>query len=417
MLVSLFMVSTFLTLLTLAMYVLTCSFYRFLRPVYSAKLPDRELPFVSILVPARNEEKKIARCLESLLLQDYPSFELIVVDDRSTDSTASIIESFAKADSRVKLVRGKDTPSGWIGKCNALAHAVGYASGDWFVFTDADTFHHPNSIRDSICHGLSNKADLVSFMPVQELGTFPERLVMPLLLGSFLLGDPFHSVNDAAAQRAYAYGQYIITRRSSYLAVGGHQSVRDEILEDHALSRVFKEKGYKILVGDGKPLYRVRMYVDLESMWQGWTKNLYSLIESRVGNLFLVLFLINSTILYPFVLIPLLGQLYLSGENLAALQIVAIPVFLQLLLVFLWYTKTSEHHAGVGWKHFFLLPFGSLAVSILYLHASYLVLSGGQVNWKGRRYTVNSFKTIQPVSNQSLDPALDVALGQDRVDL
>jgi chlorobactene glucosyltransferase len=417
MLVSLFMVSTFLTLLTFSMYVLTCAFYKFLRPVYPAKLADRDLPFVSICVPARNEEKKIARCLDSLISQNYPSFEIIVVDDRSTDATAEIIESFVAKDARVKLVRGKDTPSGWIGKCNALAHAVGYASGDWFAFTDADTFHQPNSIRDAVCHGLTNKADLVSFMPMQELGSFPERLVMPLLLGSFLLGDPFHSVNDPAAQRAYAYGQYIITRRSSYLAVGGHQSVRDEILEDHALSRVFKEKGYRILVGDGKSLYSVRMYTDLESMWQGWTKNLYSLIESRIGNLFLVLFLINSTILYPFVQVPVLIQLFVGGESPATLQILAIPVLLQLLVVYLWYRKTSEHHAGIGPKQFFLLPFGALAVSVLYLHASFLVLSGGQVNWKGRRYTVNTFKTIQPRSKQSLDPALDTVLGQDRADL
>jgi len=160
------------------------------------------------------------------------------------------------------------------------------------------------------------------------------------------------------------------------------------------------------------------MYTDLESMWQGWTKNLYSLIESQIGNLFLVLILINSAILYPFSQIVVLAQLYLSGaEALTSLQIIAIPTILQLLLVYLWYRKTSEHHAGVNWKHYFLLPIGSLAVSILYLHAAYLVLSGSQVNWKGRRYTVNTSKTIQPVTPQSLDPALDVAGGQEQADL
>ena len=123
-----------------------------------------------------------------------------------------------------------------------------------------------------LAYALNNKAELVSFVPVQELGSFPEKLIMPVLLSSFLLGDPFHSVNDSISKRAYAYGQYIVCRRSSYLATGGHQRVRDEIVEDHALARVFKENGYKICVADGKTLYRVRMYTNLETLWLGLDK-------------------------------------------------------------------------------------------------------------------------------------------------
>lgn len=417
MLLSLFTVSTFLTILTFALFVLTCAFYTCLRPVGKSQIADRDLPFVSILVPARNEEGKIGRCLDSLLKQNYPNFEIIVIDDRSVDGTAAVIQSYAARDARIKKVNGKDTPPGWTGKCNALAHAVGYASGDWFFFTDADTFHHPNSIRDAVSHGIQNKADLVSFMPMQELGSFWEQVLMPTLLGSFLLGDPFHSVNDPHANKAYAYGQYVIARRSSYLAVGGHQSVRDEILEDHALARVFKAKGYKILVADGKTLYSVRMYTDLESMWLGWTKNLYSLIESRVPNLFAVLLVINGTILYPFVQTIVLAKLYLNGVPPATLALLAAPVAIQLLIAFLWYRLTSEHHAGIDLRHFFLFPFGALAVSILYIHAAYLVLTGSQVNWKGRRYTVNTSRTIQAPDGQVRDTALDVALAKESADI
>src|SRR5262249_43004400 len=160
---------------------------------------------------------------------------------------------------QVKFVKGKDAPSGWIGKCNALAHAVGYASGAWFLFTDADTCHTPNSVRDAVSYAIKNEVDLISFVPMQELGSFWERLLMPVLLSSFLVGDPFHAVNNPKRKLAYAYGQYILCRRSSYLAIGGHQSVRDEIVEDHAIARVFKQKGYKICVADGKTLYSVRM--------------------------------------------------------------------------------------------------------------------------------------------------------------
>jgi chlorobactene glucosyltransferase len=397
------------TLLIGGLFLLTYAFYTYLRHVPTSKIPDRELPFVSILVPARNEELKIGRCIKSLLDQNYPNFELIVIDDRSTDRTGEIIQSYADKDPRIKFVHGKDAPSGWIGKCNALAHAVGYASGDWYVFTDADTYHRPNSIRDSVSYAIENKVDLISFVPFQELGTFWEQIVMHILLSSFLIGDPFHSVNDPRAERAYAYGQYIVCRRSSYLAVGGHQSVRDEIVEDHAIARVFKEKAYKILVADGKPLYSVRMYTDLESMWQGWTKNLYSLIDSRVFNLVMILAVINWVIYYPWVEVGILGRMLISGESFASMQSLVLMVLLQFILLAAWFGKATDHHQGISWRHFFLLPLGGIVVTALYLHAAYLVLTGSQVNWKGRRYTVNTSKTIQPVASQTLD----VAIGQE----
>ncbi len=371
-------------------------------------MADKDLPFVSVLVPARNEEGKIGRCLESLVKQDYPNLEIIVIDDRSTDRTGEIIEQYAKQDSRIKFVRGKDAPDGWIGKCNALAHAVGYASGDWYLFTDADTCHRPNSVRDSVSYAVQDKCDLVSFVPLQELGSFWERLIMPVLLGSFLIGDPFHTVNDPDAERAYAYGQYILCRRSSYLALGGHQSVRDEIVEDHAIARVFKEKGYKISVADGKTLYSVRMYTNLETLWQGWTKNLYSLIDSRVIHLVLILLLINFVALVPFIELIMVGTMWFDGTEVTPhLQHMTLIVAIEMLVLLAWFKRTSEHHAGLNWAHFLMVPMGSLGVSVLYVHAAYLVLSGSQVNWKGRRYTVNTSKTIQPVVNAALDPALD----------
>lgn len=407
---SLFLINTFVIS---ALFLLTYAFYKFLQPTLPSKLSNRELPFISVLVPARNEEAKIGRCLQSLINQEYPNFEIIVIDDRSQDKTGEIIESYAKIDSRIRFVKGKDAPSGWIGKCNALAHAVGYASGDWFIFTDADTYHRPNSLRDSVSYALTTKSDLVSFVPLQELGSFWERLIMPVLLSSFLLGDPFHSVNDPQSARAYAYGQYIICRRSSYLALGGHQSVRDEIVEDHAIARVFKEKGYKIAVADGKLLYQVRMYTDRESLWQGWTKNLYSLIDSHIGNLLLILALINATVVFPYVQILIVANLLFSGESLASLGNLVVLIASQFIILAVWFHKTSDHLAGISWKNFFILPFGSLAVTALYFHAAYLVLSGSQVNWKGRKYTVNTSKTIQARPKQHFDPALDTVIGKE----
>jgi chlorobactene glucosyltransferase len=401
----------------LFMFSLTVAFYTFLRNVERCKIADQNLPFVSILVPARNEETKIERCLDSLLAQDYPNFELVVIDDRSTDRTGEIIESYARRDSRVKYVQGKDAPSGWIGKCNALAHAVGYASGDWYIFTDADTCHEKSSIKDAVAYSITNKTDLVSFVPMQELGSFWEKLVMPTLLSSFVLGDPFHSVNNPKAKRAYAYGQYIICRRSSYDTLGGHQSVRDEIVEDHAIARVFKEKGYKILVADGKTMYSVRMYTDLESMWQGWTKNLYSLIDSHVVNLVAIIALLNFVLLAPFIELGVVATMWMQADPSPLLPPLTTLVGAQLFILVLWFRLTAEHRAGTTWWHFFWLPFGCLSVTWLQIHAAYLVLSGSKVNWKGRQYTVNTSKTIQPGNTKKLDAALDSAsLSSDGTD-
>lgn len=400
MLLSVFLIST---LFIVALYGLTLAYYVLLKPVESSKKTERELPFVSVLVPARNEETKIARCIESLLAQDYPNFELVVIDDRSTDSTGDIIQAIAARDNRLKFVRGKDAPAGWIGKCNALAHAVGYASGEFFIFTDADTYHHPNSLRDSVSHAIDNKIDLISFVPMQELGSFSERLVMPVLLSSFLIGDPFHTVNDPTAARAYAYGQYILCRRSSYLSVGGHQSVRDEIVEDHAIARVFKEKGFKIEVADGKALYSVRMYTDLESMWMGWTKNLYSFIESKVSNLVMMIILTNSVVVLPWLFLAYVVSLWVKGDIDQSLYSLTALVVAQICVLALWNRLTACHHAGLKWYHFLLTPFGCMTMSLLYIHSAYLVHTGGQVNWKGRRYVVNMHKTIENEDGQISD--------------
>lgn len=393
----------------MALFGLTLFFYLLLKPVESAgnKMKGQDAPFVSIIVPARNEEGKIARCLESLLAQDYPNFEIVAIDDRSTDATGEIIGALAARDSRIKFVKGKDAPSGWIGKCNALAHAVGYASGDWYIFTDADTYHRPNSVADAVNYGIENKIDLMSFLPMQELGSFPEKLIMPVLLSAFLIGDPFHAVNDPRDKRAYAHGQYILCRRSSYLAVGGHRSVRDEIVEDHALARVFKEKGYKIEVADGKTLYSVRMYTDLTSLWYGWTKNLYSFIDSKLSYLIILLLMLNTVVVLPWFWLGFVTYQWTTGlytEGLLCLTLLAIAQF---SMPSLWLKRTSCHHDGVSWYHFFLTPFGCLAVSALYMHAAYLVHTGGQVNWKGRRYVVNTRQTIEPQEGEAREAGLE----------
>ena len=392
---SLFWLFAIETLLGAILASLTFLFFLYFRRLSAESLPDSELPFISVIVPARNEEGKIGRCIESLAKQDYPNFEVIVVDDRSQDRTGAIIQELAVKYGNVKCINGKEAPPGWIGKCSALVQAVKHANGKWYLFTDADTCHTPESLRYAISYAIRHKAELISFMPVQELGSFWERAVMPVLLGSFLCGDPLNTINEHTNERAYAYGQYILVQKDVYESVGGHDSVHGQILDDISFARVVKSHGHHILSADGRLLYKVRMYTDLESLWQGWTKNLYALIECNLIYLFTVIILLNTAILGPFISTGIVFSKYLAHESDTGLALMSVLTVCQFALLFSWYRRCSEHYRGVDWRHFFLLPFGSLAVTALYLHSAYLVHSGVKVSWKGRRYTVNTSKTVE----------------------
>jgi chlorobactene glucosyltransferase len=386
---------------------LTFAFFGFFRKLEAESQPISELPFISVVVPARNEGTKIRRCLESLAAQNYPNYEIIAIDDRSADDTGEIIQELARKYPHLRYVRGTEAPPGWIGKCNALVTGVKFARGQWFLFTDADTCHTPDSLRYAVSYALRNQAELISFMPVQELGSFWERVVMPVLLGSFLCGDPMNTINDHTNDRAYAYGQYILVRRDVYEQVGGHAAVHDQILDDISFARVVKEHGHHVMAADGRLLYKVRMYTNLETLWQGWTKNLFALIECQLLYLVLVIALINLAVVGPFIQVAIVAGLALQGDANPQLPLLAALTATELALLFAWYRRNSEHYLGVGVPHFFLLPIGSLTVSVLYLHSAYLVLTGNQVSWKGRRYTVNITKAIEADSLSSAKPVLD----------
>ncbi len=386
---------TFATILSAVLASLTFLFFLYFRKLKAESLPDSQLPFVSVIVPARNEEGKIGRCIESLAKQNYPSFEVIAVDDRSQDRTGEIISSIAAKHAHVKCIKGKEAPPGWIGKCSALVQAVKHASGEYYLFTDADTCHTPESLRYALSYALANKAELISFMPVQEFGSFWEQAVMPVLLGSFLCGDPLNTINEHTNERAYAYGQYILVRRDVYESIGGHESVHDQILDDISLARVAKKHGYHILSADGRLLYRVRMYTDLESLWQGWTKNLFALIECNLTYLLLVITLLNTAIFGPFVSAAMITGMRLNGSSIDELALPLVLCATQFILLSSWYRRCCQHYRGVDWRHFFLLPIGSIAVTALYLQSAFLVYSGKKVSWKGRRYTVNTSKSIE----------------------
>lgn len=240
---------------------------------------------VSIIVPARNEEASLERCLRSLVEQQGIRFELIVVDDGSTDSTPAIITNFIAIDecpfagsnpflAGVKGLQAGTVEPGWTGKSNAVWEAAQQAQGGWLLFTDADTVHEPGSLARALGEAKEHDAVLLSYSPRQELVTLGERALMPLIFAELASRFRPRAVCDPASPVAAANGQYLLIRRDIYFAVGGHKSVAGDLLEDVALARRVKQAGGKILFRFGGEQVRTRMYRSWPQLVEGWTKNL-----------------------------------------------------------------------------------------------------------------------------------------------
>ena len=264
-------------------------------------------PQVSIIVPARNEEACLAACLESLVPQTGIPFEIIVVDDDSTDRTAEIAKSFATPDAHKATtqdgttINGKGTasavpqssvfddrgfspavavipagplPANWTGKNNAMSAGAKIAKGNWLLFTDADTVHAPCSLARAVAEAEQHGAALLSYSPEQEVHGFWEKAVMPVIFAELATTYPTQAVNDPSSPIAAANGQYLMISREAYEAVGGHKKIAADLLEDVALARLVKRSGRKIFFRYGGDAVRTRMYRSFAELREGWTKNL-----------------------------------------------------------------------------------------------------------------------------------------------
>lgn len=239
-----------------------------------APLADGTL--VSVIVPARNESANIETVVRSVLTSTYHPLELLVVDDRSTDDTAAIVERLAAEDARVRLVAGEPLPPGWYGKPWACLQGYRAAKGELLLFTDADTRHQPELLARSVGALYAEGADLLTIAPRQLCVTFWERVVMPQIW--LLLALRYHParVNHARRERdVIANGQFILVPRRSYQAVGTHDVVRAEVAEDLALAQAFHRAGRRLHFAFAERLMETRMYRSLPEMVEGWSKNMY----------------------------------------------------------------------------------------------------------------------------------------------
>ena len=236
------------------------------------------LPSLSIVVPARNEERCIVPCVRSLLAQRGGDAEVIVVDDRSGDETSIILARLQREFPALQVVRGEPLPDGWVGKPWACAQGALRARGEWLLFTDADSRHEPHASASTLAFARATGADALSIMTGQELGSLAERAMLPAILQMVVFASGMITeINDPECpDRALANGQYLLVSRAAYDALGGHAALRGEIVEDIEFARRLKRDGrFRMLVAEGTQLVRVRMYRSFREIWDGFTKNMY----------------------------------------------------------------------------------------------------------------------------------------------
>ena len=341
-------------------------------------------PLISVVLPARNEAANIERCVYSLLAQNYPNFEVVVIDDGSTDATPLILVRLAAEHTRLRVVRNSRLPRGWTGKNHAAHVGARSAGGDWLLFVDADVTLHPGALSAAYMAARAHGATIFSLWARQELLSFWERVAQPVIVGMGHATDPFQHVNSARHPEAsYANGQFILAERRAYARIGGHAAVRDEVLEDQELSRRFKRAGERMLMMDGTRVLSTRMYSSLGGIWEGWSKNNFLTLRRNPLLTLAAMISVYFVAVSPFVMtlaIPLAGfkfnyQVYDPLlVNLLALVVV---------LAIRW---RARDYFGTPPRYFVWHALGGLIFIGIMLNSAYRHLGGRGVTWKGRKY-------------------------------
>lgn len=289
--------------------------YRFRIPESSSRTLG---PMVSVLVPARNEEANIASCLDSLLTQTYRNYEIIVLDDNSTDNTMKILELYGEAHSRLRILSGAPKPAEWRGKTFAVHQLAEAARGDILYTTDADTIHKPEALSWAVDRMMEGKLDAFSAMPMQKTRTFFEKLIVPIVyLPMFVL--PYAFLNSRKNKRlSFAIGQLFVFKKEAYRGMGGFEAVKGRITEDQAVSRLLKKKGFHYQFLDTRGLVECRMYGSLRECFNGFAKNFHEMVAFIPFLISLLILIMLALVVVPVFLFG--GSLATGGASLWALS-------------------------------------------------------------------------------------------------
>ena len=337
-------------------------------------------PFVSVLIPARDEATNIETCLKSLQQQDYPNFEVLVLDDNSTDNTAAIVDQMSAADARIRLLRGAPLPEGWAGKPFACYQLAKEAKGSWLLFVDADTTHAPHMLRSVLALALKYRPSLLSGFPRQLATSLLQKVAIPVLYFVIMSWVPLWWLQRSEEPRpSLAIGQFLLFPRDEYWRFGGHKAVKSRILEDVWLGVEVKRHGGRHMAVDLSPVVSCHMYQNLGAMWEGFSKWIYSV--AALSPVALVGLLVAG---YVFFLAPfywLWNELFVVAAPSAWRGIIIFQVVVILFMRWL-----LDRHFKEPVVSTFLHPLGFSFLFLTSLYAGSRRAAGAGVRWKKRLY-------------------------------
>ena len=281
-------------------------FNLFTAPRFSRiNMEKAEETFVSVLIPARNEEKNIGKCLNGILNQTYSNYEVIVLDDSSDDETFKVaVDIISQSDVDARINKGKPLPKNWIGKNWACHQLANEAKGEFLLFLDADVLIENHVLSSSVNYINKYNLQLLTCFPTQIMKSFGEWFVVPLVNFLLLTFLPLRKVYSSP-QKSFvaANGQYLLISREAYNRIGSHEAVSDEIVEDMEIARRVKSHKYNMMTLLGDDSVKCRMYSGLKSSFMGFTKNFYSGFNISAAKFILLIILIFFIFLAPFPLL------------------------------------------------------------------------------------------------------------------
>jgi len=357
------------------------------------RLTASDAPLVSILVPARNEQHRVLEdCIRSILAQDYGQFEVIAVNDRSTDDTGAILETIAKSEKRLRVIEGEELPPGWLGKPYAMQQALNHTRGEWVLATDADMIFEVTALRTAVDRVLQSNADALTLIPRFETGSFWERVIIPTWEWVFLMFTVFYRIHDPKSDRAAAIGGFFLMKRTVLDRVGGYEALKDEVMEDVRLADRIKRLRARLMIDRAPALIRTRMYSTFGEMWECSTKNWFSGVNFSFPFALLCVVSMYLGAVVP-VLIALGSLLALAVGVNTELGLVIVPAALSWLLQVLIMAVVARR-SGVSMVYAFTAPLGVAVIYAMLLDSSVRITTGRGVTWKGRR--IYERRGVQP---------------------
>lgn len=342
-------------------------------------------PSVGVIIPARNESENIEECLASLTKSRYPNFEIIVVDDRSEDGTAELARTVPPGNAkRLVVIDGEALPEGWLGKPWACQQGARATSAELLVFADADTTHGDRLLSRSITELQNEDADLLNVLGFQVMESFWERLVQPQIFLAVVFRHPDleRSARSSQWQDGVANGQFMLMPRTSYEAIGGHESVRDRVLEDLALAQTVKRHGRTFVIRMAMDDLTTRMYHSLGGLIAGWSRLIQ--MGSTQGQPLVSSFGMVTVATFCFWIVPplmlLSALLGFGGETLLIWSALVCSLSVGIHAAFL-------HFLGAPAYYAVFYPLGSFVVLYIMIRSK---VRASDVEWKGRRYTVSN---------------------------